>query len=108
MLPIWSADSSMRSLIASGFRPRMDTSKAAVPVTCGADMLVPRAPIRKMGLAAHGKNFTPFASVKIAVWLQGADTKTALLAGAGRSGPNELFPPGATDRKSTRLHSSHL
>src|SRR6266851_1767696 len=96
MLPIWSAESSMRALIASGFRPRIDTSKAAVPVTCGAAMLVPSAPMRKMSLGAHGKNFTPvLGSVKIAVWLHGAHTNTFLLAGAGRAGPNELLPPGA-------------
>src|SRR2546421_7808085 len=50
---MWSAVCSMRALIRAEFLPSVETSSAAVPVTCGAAMLVPCAPTIKMGNGAQ-------------------------------------------------------
>src|SRR5437773_12351102 len=80
----------MRALIWLGLRPRIDTSNAAVPATCGAAMLVPRAPTMKMGSAAQGLIFlTGWPSLSRlsakTVWLHAAHTNTSLPAGGVRS-----------------------
>src|SRR5438034_10748225 len=68
-------------------RPTIDTSSAAVPVTCGAAMLVPWAPRIKKGDEKQ-------PTIRL-VWLHAAHTNTSLPAGAASGGPNELLPPGA-------------
>src|SRR5881409_361524 len=95
----------MRALIWLGFRPRIDTSSAAVPVTCGAAMLVPWAPRIKKGDEKQ-------PTIRL-VWLHAAHTNTSLPAGAVSAGPNELLPPGAatlmTERpKRSEEHTSEL
>ena len=68
----------------------IETRSAAVPVTCGAAMLVPCAPTMNRGDEKQRMNRL--------VWLHAAHTKTSLPAGAARAGSgglNELLPPGA-------------
>src|SRR5712691_7870349 len=71
----------------------MDTSNAAVPATCGADMLVPRAPTIKMGSAEQPVRST--GVVTRLVWVHAAHTNTLRRVGNGSAGPAEILPPGA-------------
>src|SRR2546422_5962938 len=86
----------MRALIWLGLRPRIDTSSAAVPVTCGAAMLVPWAPRIKKGDEKQ-------PTIRL-VWLHAAHTNTSLPAGAANGGPNELRSEEHTSELQSRLH----
>src|SRR5256885_16869849 len=68
----------MRAFIWAGWRPMIETRSAAVPVTCGAAMLVPCAPTMNRGDEKQRMNRL--------VWLHAAHTKTSLPAGAARAG----------------------
>src|SRR2546425_13007912 len=83
----------MRALIWPGFRPRMDTSNAAVPATCGAAMLVPCAPMT--GRVHATGTVTPAFVRATIVPLHAAHTAVCRPAGSGSGGPKELVPPGA-------------
>src|SRR5207247_180734 len=91
----------MRALIWLGLRPRIDTSNAAVPATCGAAMLVPRAPTMRMGSAAQGLIFLtgwPCLSRLSAktVWLHAAHTHTSLPPGGVGRAPAAPSPAETT------------
>src|SRR5437870_11738546 len=79
----------MRALIRAGFLPRIGTSRAAVPVTCGAAMLVPCAPTIKVGNGAQ--------LISKLVWLHAAHTKTSRLAGGASGGAERAVPAGRGD-----------
>src|SRR2546430_1628481 len=79
----------MRALIWLGFRPRVDTSNAAVPATCGAAMLVPSAP---MTGRVHGTGtVTPRFVRATIVPLHAAHTAVCRPAGSVSGGPKELL-----------------
>src|SRR5438876_5546674 len=83
----------MRALIWLGLRPRIDTSSAAVPATCGAAMLVPCEPMT--GRVHATSTVTPAVVRATIVPLHAAHTAVCRPAGSGSAGPRDVFPPGA-------------